>query len=60
MKKIIILVMLSALLMTCCCCTEVRCKTEQLSCRLDCPETIGLKQACRQKCNFLYDVCKNK
>jgi hypothetical protein len=38
----------------------VKCKTEQVSCKWECPETVGLKQACEQKCNFLYDVCKNK
>lgn len=41
-------------------CTQVKCKTEQVSCKWECPETVGLKQACEQKCNFLYDVCKNK
>ncbi len=43
----------------CISCAQVKCKAEQISCKWDCPETVGLKQACEQKCNFMYDVCKN-
>lgn len=58
--KALAMAMVLALLMLCCSCTRIKCKAEQISCEWDCPETIGLKQACEQKCNLLYDVCRNK
>ena len=58
--KIISIILLSATLMLCASCTSVKCEAEKLSCKCDCPETIGLKQVCEQKCNLLYDICKNK
>jgi hypothetical protein len=58
--KIIGIVLLSATLMLCASCTSVKCEAEKLLCKWDCPETVGLKQVCEQKCNLLYDICKNK
>lgn len=58
--KIYLMVAIGVILCMCSSCAQLKCKVEQLSCRWDCPETIGLKQACEQKCNFLYDVCKSK
>jgi len=58
--KIIGIVLLSATLMLCASCTSVKCEAEKLSCKWDCPETIGLKQVCEQKCNLQYDLCRNK
>ncbi len=58
--KIIGIVFLSAAIMLCGSCTTVKCEAEKLSCKWDCPETVGLKQVCEQKCNLLYDICKNK
>lgn len=58
--KIYLMVAITVILFMCSSCSQLKCKAEQLSCRWDCPETIGLKQACEQKCNFLYDVCKSK
>jgi hypothetical protein len=53
-------ILLSATLMLCVSCTSVKCEADKLSCKWDCPETIGLKQVCEQKCNLQYDLCKNK
>jgi len=58
--KIIGMALLFVMLMFCCSCTRIKCFTEQQSCKWDCPETIGLKQACEQKCNVFYDVCRSK
>jgi len=58
--KIIEIVFLSAALMLCASCTNVKCEAEKFLCKWDCPETIGLKQVCEQKCNLQYDLCKNK
>lgn len=58
--KVLAISMVSVLFMFCCSCTQIKCKADQISCEWDCPETIGLKQACEQKCNFLYDVCRKK
>ncbi|MEE9914074.1 MAG: hypothetical protein K4571_20365 [Deltaproteobacteria bacterium] len=41
-------------------CTGVKCAIDKQSCKWDCPETIGLSQACEQKCNVLYDICRSK
>jgi hypothetical protein len=58
--KIIGIVLLLVMSMLCCSCTAIKCVTEKQSCKWDCPSTIGLSQACEQKCNILYDVCRNK
>ncbi len=58
--KIIGIVLLSATLMLCASCTSVKCEAEKLLCKWDCPETVGLKQVCEQKCYLLYDICKIK
>ncbi len=58
--KIIEIVFLSAALMLCVSCTNVKCEAEKFLCKWDCPETMGLKQVCEQKCNLQYDLCKNK
>ncbi len=58
--KIISIILLSATLILCASCTSVKCQSEKLLCKWDCPETIGLKQVCEQKCNLQYDICKNK
>ena len=58
--KIIGIVLLLVMLMLCCSCTHIKCVAEKQSCKWDCPETIGLNQACGQKCNILYDICRNK
>lgn len=41
-------------------CTEGKCMVDRQLCNWDCPSTIGMKQACEQKCNLLYDLCRNK
>jgi hypothetical protein len=41
-------------------CTGAKCMVDKTICTFDCPSTIGLKQACEQKCNLLYDICRNK
>jgi len=58
--KIIGIVLLLVMSMLCCSCITIKCVTEKQSCKWDCPETIGLNQACEQKCNILYDICRNK
>jgi hypothetical protein len=46
--------------MLCQSCASAKCMVDKQTCNFDCPSTIGLKQACEQKCNILYDVCRNK
>jgi hypothetical protein len=58
--KIIGIVLLLVMSMLCCSCTTIKCVTEKQSCKWDCPETIGLHQACEQKCNISYDICRTK
>ena len=41
-------------------CTDAKCLVEKQKCRFDCPSTVGVKQACEQKCNFMYDLCRSK
>ncbi len=48
------------LVMCCLSCTEAKCKIDQTVCHYDCPSTIGVKQACEQKCNLLYDICRSQ
>ena len=58
--KIIGIVLLLVIPMLCCSCATIKCVTEKQSCKWDCPSTIGLSQACEQKCNILYDFWRNK
>ena len=58
--KIMGIVLLLVMSMLCCSCTTIKCVTEKQSCKWDCPETIGLHQACEQKCNISYDICRTK
>ena len=46
--------------MLCQSCANTKCMIDKQVCNFDCPSTVGLKQACEQKCNLLYDVCRNK
>ena len=46
--------------MLCQSCANTKCMIDKQTCKFDCPSTVGLKQACEQKCNLLYDICKNK
>jgi hypothetical protein len=46
--------------MLCQSCANTKCMIDKQVCNFDCPSTVGLKQACEQKCNLLYDICKNK
>jgi hypothetical protein len=41
-------------------CTNAKCMIDKQVCNFDCPSTVGMKQACEQKCNLLYDICRNK
>jgi hypothetical protein len=41
-------------------CSDAKCMIDKQKCKFDCPSTIGMKEACEQKCNFLYDMCRNK
>ena len=58
--KAIIMGLLAALSTLCLSCTDAKCRLDKTICTFDCPETIGMKQACEQKCNLLYDICRNK
>ena len=46
--------------MLCQSCANTKCMIDKQLCNFDCPSTVGLKQACEQKCNLLYDICRNK
>jgi len=50
--------LLFAALVLCQSCTYAKCEAERFFCKLDCPETVGLKQACEQTCNIKYDICR--
>jgi len=54
---IIVFVFMSMLFQSC---TNAKCMIDKQTCKFDCPSTVGLKQACEQKCNVLYDICKNQ
>ena len=58
--KIIGITMLLVMSMLCQSCATTRCMVDKQGCNFDCPSTVGLKQACEQKCNLLYDICRNK
>jgi len=58
--KAIIMGLLVVLSMLCLSCTDAKCRLDKIICTFDCPATIGMKQACEQKCNLLYDICRNQ
>ena len=58
--KVTGIVLLLVMSMLCCSCAGMKCAVDQQSCKWDCPETIVLHQACEQKCNISYDICKAK
>jgi hypothetical protein len=58
--KIIGIMLFLVMSMLCQSCTEAKCMWDKQVCNFDCPSTVGIKQACEQKCNILYDVCRNK
>lgn len=64
MKKRILTVMgimlFFVMSMLCQSCTDAKCMVDKQVCKYKCPSTIGIKQACEEKCNILYDVCRNK
>lgn len=49
-----------AMSMICQSCSEAECMIDRMKCKFDCPSTIGMKEACEQKCNFLYDLCRSR
>jgi hypothetical protein len=58
--KIAGIIMLLAMSMLCQSCTSAKCMVDKQKCKFDCPSTVGMKQACEEKCNILYDICRNK
>ena len=58
--KIMVVVLLFAMSMLCQSCTTTKCMVDKQRCNFDCPSTIGVKQVCEEKCNVLYDMCRNK
>ncbi|PKN53296.1 MAG: hypothetical protein CVU55_01360 [Deltaproteobacteria bacterium HGW-Deltaproteobacteria-13] len=58
--KVMGMVLLAAMAILCQSCTDAKCKLDQTKCTFNCPSTIGMKQACEQKCNLLYDICRNQ
>jgi hypothetical protein len=58
--RITAVILLLAMSMLYLSCTETKCMAEKQKCKFDCPSTVGLKQACEEKCNILYDICRNK
>ena len=60
MRDSIRIIILFLLVMLCQSCTGIKCEVQRQSCKWDCPETIGLKQACEQACNISYDICRMK
>jgi len=58
--KIIGIILLLVMSMLCQSCTDAKCMVDKQVCKFNCPSTIGLSQACEQKCNLLYDICRNQ
>ena len=56
--KVIAIALLLAISILSQSCTYAKCLADKTICTFDCPSTIGLKQACEQKCNLLYDICR--
>ena len=56
--KVIAIALLLAISILSQSCTDAKCLADKTKCTFDCPSTIGLKQACEQKCNLLYDICR--
>jgi len=59
-SKIIGMMLIFVMTTLCQSCTEAKCMVDKQVCNFDCPSTVGMKQACEQKCNILYDICRNK
>lgn len=55
--KVMVVLLMSIFALSC---TDAKCLVDRQLCQWDCPSTIGMKQACEQKCNLLYDLCRNK
>jgi hypothetical protein len=60
MFKVVGVMLFLVVSMLCQSCTNAKCMIDKQVCKYDCPSTMGMKQACEQKCNLLYDVCRNK
>ena len=58
--KIVGVMLFLVLSMLCLSCAGAKCMIDKQVCKFDCPSTVGLEQACEQKCNLLYDICRNK
>jgi hypothetical protein len=58
--KIMGIMLFLAMSMSCLSCTASKCMIDKQTCNFDCPSTIGLKQVCEEKCNLVYDICRNK
>ena len=58
--KTIEMVLLVAMTILCQACTDAKCIVDKTICSFDCPSTVGMKQVCEQKCNLLYDICRNQ
>ena len=58
--KIIGIMLFLAMSVFCQSCTDAKCMVDKQVCNFKCPSTVGMKQACEQKCNILYDICRNK
>lgn len=59
-SKITGMALLAFMLISCLSCTTSKCAADKIKCKFDCPSTVGIKEVCEQKCNVLYDVCRNK
>ncbi len=59
-SKMIGMALLAVMVMLCISCTTSKCMVERTQCKFDCPSTVGLKEVCEQKCNVMYDLCRNK
>jgi hypothetical protein len=60
MFKVVGVMLFLVVSLLCQSCTNAKCMIDKQVCKYDCPSTMGMKQACEQKCNLLYDVCRNK
>jgi hypothetical protein len=58
--KIIGIMLFLVMSVFCQSCTDAKCMWDKQVCNFDCPSTAGIKQACEQKCNLLYDICRTK
>jgi hypothetical protein len=58
--KVVGVMLFLVMSMLCLSCSNAKCMIDKQKCKFDCPSTIGMKEACEQKCNILYDICRNK